>query len=417
MPRGAMRFVSEEGPVVTVRAIAGGGDGVATLPDGRTVFVPRAAPGDQVRLRGLRLHARFARAVMGDLLEPGPDRVMPPCPHYVADSCGGCQLMHLTPGAQRAAKARIAGDALRRIGHLAAADPEVVPAPSQLGYRTKITLTMQRGRLGYHPVNEPARVFEVVACLLATPEVRALHAAVRAARAHLPQDEARIVLRVDREGGRHVIVLTAPGAWTGGKALHAALASAGVPAVIWWHPEGGKPRAIAGAGNPWPATVFEQVHPAMGDAVRVAAIDALGDVRGVTVWDLYAGIGESTAELARRGADLDSVERDPRAVELADQLGPAGPRRHAGLVETAIRTLPPAIKVLTNPPRTGMDRSVAKWLGDSSVARVAYVSCDPATLARDIHWMGDRFALESVQAFDQFPETAHLECVAVLGRQ
>src|SRR5512140_988707 len=105
--RGATRWdaVTPFAPEVTVRAIASGGDGVATLPDGRTVFIPRAAPGDRVRLRALRLHKRFARARIATVLEPGPDRVAPPCPHYVADDCGGCQLMHLSPDAQRAAKA------------------------------------------------------------------------------------------------------------------------------------------------------------------------------------------------------------------------------------------------------------------------------------------------------------------------
>lgn len=401
--------------MVTVRAIAAGGDGVATLADGRTVFIPRAAPGDELRLRNVRVRARFARADIADVLVPGPDRVVPPCSHYVADRCGGCQVMHLSPPAQRAAKARIAGDALRRIAHLDVNDPDVVPSPQEFGYRTKVTFAMQQGRLGYHPVGDPTHVFDVRECLIADPELRRLHAAVRDARASLPQDDARIVLRLDRGRGRHVIVRTGAGdAWTGGKVFHHALERAGVAAVVWWHPEGGKARAVAGAADPWPATVFEQVHPAMGAMVRRAALDALGDVSAQHAWDLYAGIGESTVALVARGATVASVESDPRAVQLADAIGPAGPRRLTGMVEDVAATLPKPAAIITNPPRVGMAARATEIVRQSGATRIAYVSCDAATLARDIERLGSTYQLRNLHAFDQFPQTAHLESVALL---
>jgi tRNA/tmRNA/rRNA uracil-C5-methylase (TrmA/RlmC/RlmD family) len=410
--------VSEAEPEVTARAIAAGGDGVATLPDGRTVFIPRAAPGDRLRLRHVALHARFARAEIAELLEPGPDRVTPPCPHYAADRCGGCQLMHLSPAAQRSAKTRIVGDALRRIARLEVDDPEVVPSTAEFGYRTKVTFTMQQGRLGYHPVHQATRVFDVHECLVATDEVRSLHAAVRGARQHLPQRDARVVLRIDRANGRHVLVLTPVGdAWTGGPALHRALLRRGLTAVVWWHPDGGQARVMAGADTPWPATVFEQVHPAMGRTVRAAALDALGPVNGTPVWDLYAGIGESSAELAARGAGVDSVETDVRAVRLAESLGPSGPRRHAGLVEDVVASLPAPQLILTNPPRTGMAQRATYAVMHSRADRIAYVSCDPATLARDIARLSPGYRVASIHAFDQFPQTAHIECLAVLERR
>jgi 23S rRNA (uracil1939-C5)-methyltransferase len=410
--------VTARAPRVTVRAIAAGGDGVATLADGRTVFIPRAAPGDQLLLRNVRLHARFARADIARVLEPGADRVMPPCAHYVADRCGGCQLMHLAPDAQRAIKARIVGDAFRRIAHLDVADPDIVPAPTEFGYRSKITLTLDQGRMGYHPVHDAAAVFDVHECLIADEEVRALHAAVRGARQHLPRNNARVGLRIDRAHGRHVMVLSEPGdAWTGGKPLHSALQRGGINTVVWWHPEGGRARVVAGAETPWPVTVFEQVHPAMGRLVRLAALDALGAVAGLEVWDLYAGIGESSVELAARGASVDAVERDARAVTLAESLGPAGPRRHAGLVEDLAGTLPRPHLVLSNPPRTGMVLRATDAILQSGAERVVYVSCDPATLARDVARLAATYQLASLRAFDQFPQTAHVECLAVLERR
>ena len=98
---------------VAIRAIAGGGDGVGTLDDGRTVFVPRTAPGDRVTITGVRRHASFARARVASIVEPGPGRAVPPCPHYLADNCGGCQIMHLDIATQRDTKSRIVGDAMR----------------------------------------------------------------------------------------------------------------------------------------------------------------------------------------------------------------------------------------------------------------------------------------------------------------
>ncbi|MEP6590126.1 MAG: hypothetical protein ABJC19_02985 [Gemmatimonadota bacterium] len=410
--------MSSTAPEVTVRSIAAGGDGVATLEDGRTVFIPRAAPGDRLRLRSVRTHARFARAEIAEILGHGEGRVTPPCPHYVADRCGGCQLMHLTPALQREVKARNAGDALRRIAKLDVADPVVTPSPVQLGYRAKVTFAMADGVLGYHRAGDAARVFEVRDCLLAEPAVRALHQAVRAARAALPPNTSRVVLRRDRDDSLHVVVRTEDGeAWRRGPVLHERLRAAGIEAVIWWHPEGGAPRAVAGSEDPWPATVFEQIHPAMGAVVRQTAIDALGPLGGQHAWDLYAGIGETTEALVVGGATVESVELDARAVAYAERTGVSGPRRLTGRAEDRIVQLHPPALVITNPPRTGMDAAVTAALAASTAQRIAYISCDAATLARDLARMSDAFRLVRVDGFDQFPQTAHLECVAVLERK
>jgi tRNA/tmRNA/rRNA uracil-C5-methylase (TrmA/RlmC/RlmD family) len=307
---------------------------------------------------------------------------------------------------------------MRRIAHLDIADPDVVASPAELGYRTKITFATQGGRLGYHPVNEPSYTYDVHDCLLADVALRRFHAGVRDARRHLPPDGARVVLRLDRHAGLHLIVSGGDGnAWTSGAAMHAELARNGVECVVWWKPEGGQARAVAGADDPWPATVFEQVHPAIAHIVRAAALDAVGDVDGVLAWDLYSGIGETTAALTARGAVVTSVESDVRAVRLAESLGPEGPRRMFGRVEDVAATLPAPAVVITNPPRTGMDARVVAVLSGCGALRIAYISCDAATLARDIASLAPRYRLASLQAFDQFPQTAHMECLAILERR
>lgn len=401
---------------VTIERVAAGGDGVGRLADGRAVFVPRTAPGDRVTLTDLRLHRRFARARLLRVVEPAPERVEPRCPHYVADDCGGCQLQHLDAAAQRAARARIAGDALRRIARLDMSDPAVEPAPSDWEYRTKLTLHADAGarHIGLHPYGRPDRIFELEWCHISAAPLNRLWHAVRSARGLLPRALTQLVLRLDRSGARHLIVRApAAPAWSGGPRLHAAIQSAGVEATVWWEPEGGAARAVAGAGEAFPATVFEQVHPAMGDRTRAAAVAELGTVAGRAVWDLYAGIGETTAALVRDGAAVESVESDPRAVALAERDG-APARRIAARVEDALRELRPPDLVITNPPRTGMDERVTAALVARAPKRIVYISCDPATLARDIRRLGDGYRVEGVEAFDLFPQTAHVESVTVL---
>jgi 23S rRNA (uracil1939-C5)-methyltransferase len=152
----------------------------------------------------------------------------------------------------------------------------------------------------------------------------------------------------------------------------------------------------------------------MGDRVRAFAVEALGPVSGKAVWDLYAGIGETTSALARRGARVGSVESDPRAVAEADARGPTA-RRLAGRVEDVLGQLDPPDLVITNPPRAGMDARVTAELERLGPARIVYVSCDPATLARDLGRL-PTYRIAGLRAFDLFPQTAHVETVAVLER-
>jgi 23S rRNA (uracil1939-C5)-methyltransferase len=296
-------------------------------------------------------------------------------------------------------------------------DPPIVSAPRDLEYRTRITLHVaaRGGAIGLHPYGRPDEVFELRRCLITVPELNQLWAALRPLRHLLPGPLETLMLRLDRRGGRHVVLATARGArWTGGPALAAALADAGAEASVWWREAGGEPRAVAGPEQPFPATVFEQVHPSMGDRVRAFAIDALGPVADRAIWDLYAGIGETTAALAGRGARVASVEADPRAVAEAEARGPEA-RRLAGRAEDLLARLEPPELVITNPPRVGMDAKVTAELARLGPERIVYISCDPATLARDLARL-PRYRVAGLTAFDLFPQTAHVETVAVLER-
>jgi 23S rRNA (uracil1939-C5)-methyltransferase len=263
--------------------IAAGGDGVGRLSDGKTVFVPRTAPGDLVELGHLREHKTFARGRAIRLLEPSPLRVEPRCPHYIEDECGGCQLQHLDYAAQLESRAALVGDALRRLGHRDAADPPIVPASRTYDYRTKLTLHLSgdHRRIGLHRFQRADQVFDLAWCHITVPVLMDLWQAVRRLRSLLPPQLERVVLRLDRTGRRHLLLRVGKGeAWAGAKRLMRELERQGVTATIWLQPEGGAARAMAGAGEAYPAAVFEQVHPEMGDRVRQFALEQLGDVAG-----------------------------------------------------------------------------------------------------------------------------------------
>jgi 23S rRNA (uracil1939-C5)-methyltransferase len=430
---------ASSGTVVTIERLANGGDGVGRLADGRTVFVPRAAPGDTVRLGQIRTYTRFARARIAELLQPGPGRVEARCAHYTADACGGCQLQHLDARTQLEAKRDMVADALVRIGRLAVEVPPVIAAPEAWGYRTRVALALAPGRrhAGFHPVDQATRVFPLDDCRIAAPALMALWQGLRPHLHLLPMDATQVVLRLDRDGHRHVVVRArGDQPWPRPAALGERLSSVGVAATLWWHPDRGAPRVVAGAAEAFPATVFEQVHPMMGDRVRDHALAGLGPVAGLHAWDLYAGIGETSERLLAAGATVDSVELDRRAVEFAQRRGHAGAgggsqrpvaggiTRHAGKVEELVANLPAPGAVIANPPRAGLAPRVTEVLAERRPARIVYVSCDPATLARDLAKLcapvglpagpALPYRIAGVQSFDLFPQTAHVETVALL---
>ncbi len=397
---------------VRVTGISASGEGVGRLEDGRAVFIPRTAPGDLVQPVDVQLHARYARAQLGTLLESGPDRVEPACRHYTADRCGGCQLQHLSGPAQRAAKREMVQETLRRIGRLNLIVPPLPPG-RVWAYRTRFTVTRDAaGTVGFHRLGEPGRIFQLVSCAIASAEANTLWAGVGGVQ--LPPDTERITLRAG-EGGAASLILHGPAQPAGAdlEPLRAGLAATGMRPTLWWQRDRGQ--VVPLDTTPDAAPGFSQVQPALGDAIREYAVAELGPASGATVWDLYAGAGQASLMLAQAGAQVESVELDAATVAAAEQAHPRpGIKRHVGRVEQLIRRLPRPTLVYTNPPRTGMGAEVVGAIRSAGPARVVYVSCDPATLARDTLAFGDGYRVRSVQSWDLFPQTAHVETVVCL---
>ncbi|HEX5829725.1 MAG TPA: hypothetical protein VFY16_02015 [Gemmatimonadaceae bacterium] len=407
---------SGERRVVDVTAIAAGGDGVARLaPDGLVVFVPRTAPGDRAEVL-LERRGRFARGRVEALLERGPGRVEPPCPHYVADHCGGCQLQHLAYDAQLAAKQGIVADALLRIGGRGASVPPVQPSPRPWRYRRKLTLALRwtgrRWIAGLHPYDAPGRVFDLVDCPITDEAVLAVWREIRDASALLPRVRAlRGAVRLLEAGA--AFVLEGGERWPSSARFFDAVPSL---AALWWVPDGGRRRLLHDRrSHATPGASFAQVNPSVAELLGRHAVELVLAHRPATVVDAYAGAGDSAVTLARVGVRVAAIELDAEAAAYGAERLPAGSRMLAGTVEERLPEALPADVVLLNPPRGGLDARVPELLlaAHPRPRALVYVSCDPATLARDLARLRG-YALRSVAAFDMFPQTAHVETVCEL---
>lgn len=399
---------------LTIDTIAAGGDGIGRA-NGVAVFVPRTAPGDRVRVR-LDLRRRFARGLLDEVIEPSTERVDPLCYHYRVDRCGGCQLQHIRYGAQLEAKRTIIRDALTRIGRRAVGAPDIVASERQWRYRRKLTLTMRRKPggdwvIGLRPYDEPDAIFQLADCPITAEQVLTVWRQVMEARAHFPPaDELRASVRLLDDGAS--VVMEGGNAWPTRAAFFAAVPSA---TALWWKPAHRARALVAERGRASATASFAQVNVEMGGVLHAYVLDRVRDHRPSVVVDAYAGSGATAVPLARSGVRVTAIEADRDAATACAAELPAGSRAVALRVEDALGELLPADVVLVNPPRTGLHERVSELLQQHPEAPRAliYVSCDPATLGRDLARM-PRYHIASLRAFDMFPQTAHVETVCEL---
>jgi 23S rRNA (uracil1939-C5)-methyltransferase len=420
----------DDGRTLSVERIVPGGDGLARRPDGCVVFIPRTAPGDVVEVDYTEERRNWRRARVTRLTTPGEHRRTPPCRYY--DRCGGCQLQHLDDPAQLDVKAGIVLDCLRRLGGVELPHIDIEPSPKQLAYRNKITLALRGDpsgpQAGYHGADDPDAIVDVTDCPLAEDPINEAWRSLRAALPELVRPgrrDARLTLRATAGGQVGLLVETPPG---GTDVSRDVVDVAGLD-VIWWTDQRGRMMAEAGSRQlqeRWgpfefllPGTSFLQVNreaaAVMDDYVRAQCAGG----EGRTVVDAYCGFGLRALELAREGARVTAVDTDAGSLEVGDRLASDHGftvRFVAGAVERVLKSLLPAGTVILNPPRRGVARPVVRALTKHPPDRIVYVSCDPATLARDIKGLASRFTLTGCRAFDLFPQTAHVETVATLDR-
>ncbi|HEY2025709.1 MAG TPA: hypothetical protein VGG78_01795, partial [Gemmatimonadaceae bacterium] len=377
--------------------------------------VPRTAIGDVARVR-LTPAKRFARGHLESLERPSPQRIDPPCPHYTADRCGGCQLQHITYDAQVGAKSAIIGDALRRLGRRDVVDPIVELSEAQWRYRRKLTLHLRRAGdewiAGLHPYDDPVAVFDLQDCPITEARVMAVWTQLRGAFDLLPNERAlRVAVRWMSDGA--AVIVQGGRRWDDGDRLLAR-----VPEVVelWWKPDGGRARLIARRSSDARAGAsFVQVNALVAERLRAHVLRRVRHHAPARVIDAYAGAGDTAIPLAADGVAVTAIELDRDAVTgFAGRLVPPS-RAIVGRVEDHLSRALPADVVILNPPRAGVDARVTTALESATAPprAIVYVSCDPATLARDVARL-PRYRVADVRAFDMFPQTAHVETVCEL---
>ena len=401
---------------------------------GPVIFVRHALPGERVRVVVTQTTSRFARADAVQILSPSADRVPPPCPHARPGGCGGCDWQHASPDAQRALKAAVVRQQLRRIAGVEhELTVEALPGDEAgLGWRTRVKFAVRGDGVAGLRRHRSHEVMEIGSCPIAHPLVTAAGATDRTWLGAASVE----VAAAPGSGERAVIV--------SGSSPLARIAADTMPAQPDTVLSGrtvlrgtGHLRQRA-AGRDWrvSAAGFWQVHPGAADVLAAAVLGELRPQPGDVALDLYCGAGLFAGVLAEAvgpSGRVIGIEADAAAVRDARHNLRATPwaRVHRGDAATVLARngLSGASLAVLDPPRAGIDRRVIGLLSAPApardqrgsqaarVRRIAYVSCDPATMARDISvFRASGWVLEALRGFDAFPMTHHVECLATLAR-
>ena len=379
---------------VEIERLLPGGVGLAHA-EGLTLFVSLAAPGDVLRVKIDRVQGTVGFASIVEILKPSNVRVEPPCPYF--GRCGGCDFQQLTYEAQLQAKVEMIRDCLHRIAKVELpGEIRITPSPNEWHYRARATWQVdpQEKLLGYYEAGSN-RVCDVEECAVLTPQMAETFARIHKEVAARDQRQLKHIAAVMGDEGVSV-----------------------APSIAGYSPRV-LSRRIGAETYSYSADTFFQINHELLEPLIAAA---LADDRGNFAIDLFCGAGLFTLPMARRFARVTAVEAHPRAVEFARRnLG----RAKLENVEVANLGVADWVKhsrsfevldfLLLDPPRVGCENEVVAGILAMRPRRLVYVSCDPATLARDLKkFIDDKYILDSVEAFDMFPQTHHVETVARL---
>ncbi len=396
--------------------IAHGGAAIGRY-EGKVIFVPYALPGETVRAEIVEDHPRYARARLAEILEPSPERIGPPCPYFGPEGCGGCHLQHTAYPAQLRLKTQVVAEQLARIGGLS--DPPVrptLPDPTGWAYRNQARFhPAPSGGLGF--CQEDRRdIIPIDECLILHPFLSELYDALDL---ELP-DLTALTLRAGTATGDRMLILEtaedeAPELEIDLPLSCILLTSDGVPVTLIG--EGYLTERVAGYTYRVSAPSFFQANTAQAERLVSLVLDYLAPESHEVVLDGYCGVGLFTLPLAQRAGLVVAVEADPYAVD--DLLTNAADLENVEVVEGPMEAVlvdraGALDAAVVDPPRTGLSPEALEGLIAAHPARLVYVSCDPATLARDARRLtAAGYRLEAVQPVDMFPQTYHIETVSL----
>ncbi len=439
---------------LTITDLSDDGAGVGRV-EGRVVFVPDTAPGDRVEVRLVRVKRQYAEAKLHQILEPSPQRQRPPC--IVADKCGGCQWQHIAYSHQLEAKRNQVIQALERIGGFE--NPPVAPilAPAtDLHYRNKVTYPLDRSatgqvQAGYYRKGSH-RLINLNQCPVQDerfdPLLREIKEDLQTQGWSIYDEEKHrgklrhLSFRVGRRTGEILLTLVSREESIPGLAEQATQWLERYPQLVGVCLNvnsqrtnaifGPKTDCIAGQGfltetfaelqyQIGPTTFF-QVYTEQAEAMLEQIVSTLQLTGQEMLVDAYCGVGTLTLPLAQRVRQVVGLEVHEASVEQARANAALNWLTNATFLVGSVETLLPSLEqtpdvVLLDPPRKGCDRRVIEALIAIAPARIVYMSCKPATLARDLKLLAEQgYRLTRVQPADFFPQTSHVECVAFLER-
>ena len=402
---------------VTLSGMAYGGDALGRSADGRVIFVPFGLPGEEVRVELTEVHKSWARARLAEVLTASPDRTAPRCRHF--GECGGCHYQHMTYAAQLKVKADIVRAQLERLGGLK--DPPVeatLASPSPWNSRNHLQFSLTaEGRLGFQAAGT-RRVIPISECHLPEPDLADLWPKIAVA----PVPGLRRVALRSGGPGEKMIILQA-------ETEPEIELTTDLPASIVWLSLGAA-TVLAGRGflithvlgRPFrvSAASFFQVNTSLVEELVREVLKFLTIQPGELVFDLYAGVGLFSAFAAQAGARLLAVEDSPGACE--DFEVNLEEFDDVELYQATVEATLPALSqhpdaMVLDPPRAGLGARLIQHAARLAPPRLVYVSCDPATLARDGRGLAQAgYHLEVVVPIDLFPQTFHIETISFWRR-
>ncbi|MBI5959797.1 MAG: class I SAM-dependent RNA methyltransferase [Chloroflexi bacterium] len=407
--------MSTETIELTLQEMVHGGQALARH-ERRTIFIPYGIPGERIRARLTETHERYAFAEVVEILEPSPQRVTPRCPHFGPGLCGGCHFQHIDYAAQPAYKRDVVIDQLKRIGGIE--NPTVHPtiaSPDAWNYRAHVTFHRDSlGNLCFVGTDNETLI-PIEECHIMRPELLALLDELNLE--EIEQLE-RVRLQTGSDGDLMVMIST--------RDDEAPELEVNMPVSINLLLSDNEPVNLIGASNTTytvrgrrfrvTAGGFFQVNLPQAETLVDLALQKLDLQGSESVLDLYAGVGLFTAFLAERAALVTSVESYPPAVTDADEN--LAEFDNVDLIEGNVEDVLEELEerydaAVIDPPRTGLERAALDALITLEPDRIVYVSCEPATLARDAKRLLSRgYRLVDVTPVDMFPQTFHIECVA-----
>lgn len=417
---------------VQVEALGARGDGLARY-EGQPLYLAQCLPGDRLLVRVVGKQAGGYRGEVVELLEEGPGRVQPPCPHF--GPCGGCSLQHFASDRYGPWKRDLLGKVLERQGlPLERLQPLVAIPPGQ---RRRVNLAYERSasglRLGFHG-RQSHQVVAIDSCLLMTPCLQAQLPALKKLLLDLAEPRTRGEIHLlDAENGIDMLLSGPQALDLAAREALAAFADAQDLARLTWLTPDGDPEPLAQRRRPEVRFAAVAVTPppggflqpsVAGEATLTAALKDFLPSSAQRAADLFSGCGTFTFALAAAGLTVQAVEGDgPALTALSQAARAAGLSGRVTTEERDLARRPLSITelkgfdlVVFDPPRAGA-REQAAQLAQSSVETLIAVSCNPATFGRDAALLIEGgYALQAVRPVDQFPFTGHLELIALFQR-